>query len=440
MSITHVYAGDIVKTDTTDDGDLLVYGKATGPDLDLDEQRCDPDWLKSAMPGWAQWANIREQHSAIAAGVGVETVQDGDDWYVKSLVVDAGSARKVAKGVLKGYSIGIKNARVVKDATAPGGRIVGGEIVEISLVDRPCNPTATMAIAKSAGGELAPVDVAGELVMDMSKAVIVDRPTTAGSGTELRPYLKAALNAVAPQLRAELEKAITAEVGKFDRDAAVATVARILSGELVGVPLAKAAGTVDESADIVGALSVIRDIAALICSEAESLGTGRLEEIYDISCLMDAVRAMRYFLSCEREQDGQPTAAADDDLTYIGLDAAADTAKAATAAADGAPADKSATIGIDQTFESDHVTLVKALDASKERIKALEADLAKAKAQPAGGGPAITRVAPAAPAPPTKTGPNADYYRRMAETVQDPRARTGYLQLAKQATADAEGQ
>lgn len=430
MTITHVYAGDIVKTSTTDDGDLLVYGKATGPDLDLDEQRCDPDWLKSAMPGWAEWGNVREQHSAIAAGVGVETVQDGDDWYVKSLVVDAGSRAKVEKKVLKGYSIGIKNARVVKDASAPGGRIVGGDIVEISLVDRPCNPTATMAIAKSAdGGDLVPVDMAGELVMDLTKAVIVDqKPTTGG---EPRPYLKTALAAVEPQLRAELEKALDAAVPKFDRAAARVLVAELLAGTRGPVELNKAAVGYDESADIAGALAVIKQIAQLIQSEAQSLGEGRLEEAWDISCLMDAVRSMSYFLMCEREQDS----GTGEDITYVGLAADTETDKTT----DSADTTKSATI--DQTFESKTSDLVKALDASKERIAALEADLAKAKAQPAAGGPAIMRVDPVAPIVVKKSSPDAAYYRRMADSVTDPRARSGYLQLAKQAAADAaEGQ
>jgi hypothetical protein len=53
----------------------MVYGKATGPDLDLDQQICDSEWLKTAMPRWAQWGNVREQHGPIAAGVGLETTQ-----------------------------------------------------------------------------------------------------------------------------------------------------------------------------------------------------------------------------------------------------------------------------------------------------------------------------------------------------------------------------
>lgn len=150
MTITHVYAADILKAERNEDGDLVVFGKATGPDLDLDKQVCDPDWLKTAMPAWMAYGNIREQHSSLAAGVATDLEQDGDSWMVRSVVVDASSARKVEKGVLKGYSIGIKSPRIVKDAAAPGGRIVGGEIVEVSLVDRPCNPTCTLTVAKAA--------------------------------------------------------------------------------------------------------------------------------------------------------------------------------------------------------------------------------------------------------------------------------------------------
>ena len=147
--ITYAYAGDITKT-TDEDGRMIVYGKATGPDLDLDQQICDPDWLKSAMPEWAAIGNVREMHQPIAAGIGLEVESAGDDWFLKSECVDENTQRKIDRGVLKGYSIGIKNATVVKDSVAKGGRIVAGDIVEISYVDRPANPTATIAIAKGA--------------------------------------------------------------------------------------------------------------------------------------------------------------------------------------------------------------------------------------------------------------------------------------------------
>lgn len=136
-----------------ENGDLIVVGKATGPDLDLDQQICDPDWLAKEMPTWFRTgANVREQHSNIAAGIGLEIEQNGADWYLKSEVVDPVTAKKVEKKVLSGYSIGIKNAKIIKDAAAPNGRIVGGQIVEISLVDRPANPTARIEIAKAVDG------------------------------------------------------------------------------------------------------------------------------------------------------------------------------------------------------------------------------------------------------------------------------------------------
>lgn len=150
MTDTTVYA-DIVKFARNDDGDLIVVGKATGPDMDLDQQVCDPEWLAKAMPEWfSTGGNVREQHSSIAAGVATEMSQDGDSWMVTATVVDPVSARKVEKGVLKGYSIGIKNPRVIRDKAAAGGRVISGQVVEVSLVDRPCNPSCTLTLAKSA--------------------------------------------------------------------------------------------------------------------------------------------------------------------------------------------------------------------------------------------------------------------------------------------------
>jgi hypothetical protein len=171
-NVTYAYVGDIVKTNT-EDGDLIVYGKATGPDIDLDEQICDPNWLRTAMPEWMKFGNLREMHQPIAAGVGLDLEAKGDDWFLKSQVIDENTKRKIEAGVLKGYSVGIKNAKVVKDAAARGGRIVSGTIVEVSYVDRPCNPTATATIAKAVGSdwtavETQIVDVDADITKDVT--------------------------------------------------------------------------------------------------------------------------------------------------------------------------------------------------------------------------------------------------------------------------------
>jgi hypothetical protein len=150
----------ITKSEKHDDGTLSVYGKATDDTLDVDQQICDPSWLSKAMPDWfVAGGNIREQHSSIAAGVATNYEEKADGHYITALVVDPSSVKKVETGVLKGFSIGIRSPRVIRDAKAAGGRIVDGMIVEISLVDRPANPAAKLMLAKALdGGNLVAVE------------------------------------------------------------------------------------------------------------------------------------------------------------------------------------------------------------------------------------------------------------------------------------------
>ena len=148
---TSVFAR-IIKQEKQADGTLLVTGIATDDTLDIDEQICDPEWLERAMPAWFKYGNIREQHSNVAAGVATKLEVDGTKHVVTARVVDPGSVNKVELGVLKGFSIGIRNPRISTDKAAPGGRIVDGEIVEVSLVDRPANPSCLLELAKSVGG------------------------------------------------------------------------------------------------------------------------------------------------------------------------------------------------------------------------------------------------------------------------------------------------
>jgi hypothetical protein len=144
----------IEKADRNADGTMTVYGKATDDSLDIDQQICDGDWLKRAMPAWFKsGGNIREQHSQIAAGVAKEYEAKADGHYIGVLVVDPVSVKKVDAGVLKGFSVGIKNPRVVRDSKAANGRIIDGQIVEISLVDRPANPNCQLLLAKSVDGK-----------------------------------------------------------------------------------------------------------------------------------------------------------------------------------------------------------------------------------------------------------------------------------------------
>jgi len=183
QEITYVGIGDLTYKEA-EDGSLYVYGLATDPTLDLDQQICDPGWLKSAMPQWFKTgANVREQHSSIAAGVGIELNADGEKWMLKSEVVDPVTQAKVRKGVLKGYSIGIKQAQVMKSDEAPNGVITGGQIVEISLVDRPANSNARIEIAKSVNGELVMSEIAKADDI-LQEAVMTEAPAAEGRTNE----------------------------------------------------------------------------------------------------------------------------------------------------------------------------------------------------------------------------------------------------------------
>lgn len=164
MTVAYAWA-PITKTEEDDDGTLLVYGPAASPDLDRDQQRLNGQWLDQAMPRWfAEGANVREQHDgrrAVGVGVGLAKGDDGDTHMLAARIVDPVAVAKVKHGVLKGFSVGIKNPKVTMGkAEAPGGEVVGGDIVEVSVVDRPCNPTTLFEIAKAdgVGGPLEAVD------------------------------------------------------------------------------------------------------------------------------------------------------------------------------------------------------------------------------------------------------------------------------------------
>ena len=156
----------IEKVESTEDGDLLVYGKATDATLDHDQQIIDTVFSTKAISDWmSSGGNLRVQHNPQRdpAGIGVEVHTDanGASW-VKALVVEPIAKKLVSKGVLRAYSVGIANPTIERDMTgkARGGIIKGGKIVEISLVDRPANPSCGVQLVKSVEGH---AEVSGEL-------------------------------------------------------------------------------------------------------------------------------------------------------------------------------------------------------------------------------------------------------------------------------------
>jgi hypothetical protein len=157
--LTYAFLGAISRVEKQADGSVLIWGKATDGTLDSDGQIVDPVWADAAMAKWfGTKANIRQMHQPIAVGKGVQLVVEPDGQYVKSRIVEPTAVKLVDADVLSDYSVGIAHPRIIRDQRAPGGRIVGGEIVELSIVDRGANFNAHFAIAKRAGGAIQMVE------------------------------------------------------------------------------------------------------------------------------------------------------------------------------------------------------------------------------------------------------------------------------------------
>lgn len=145
----------LVKSAPASDGTVMVFGKATGSDLDLDQQRMDATWLRTAMPKYMVIGNVREMHNAKrAVGKAIEHEVKDDGHYIKAHIVDPVAVKKVNAGIFTGFSVGISAPVIVKAADAPNGLVTGGAIIEISLVDRPALATATMTLCKAYGAGL----------------------------------------------------------------------------------------------------------------------------------------------------------------------------------------------------------------------------------------------------------------------------------------------
>lgn len=150
-------------TKATEDaaGNLYVEGLATNDVLDLDDQIIDLDFARKGLARWFEdWGNVRQMHSTglAPAGKAVEFEERPEGVWVKTLVVEPNARELVKAGVYQAYSVGISNARVIRDTIAKNGRVIDGIFSEISLVDFPANPTTKFMIAKRASME-APVEV-----------------------------------------------------------------------------------------------------------------------------------------------------------------------------------------------------------------------------------------------------------------------------------------
>ena len=471
-NLTYAYAGDIVKTHE-EDGSMFVYGKATGPDLDLDEQICDASWLREAMPEWMKFGNVREMHQPIAAGVGIELEASGDDWFLKSEVIDDNTKRKIEAKALKGYSIGIKGAKVVKDDHAKGGRIVGGTIVEVSYVDRPANPTAIASIAKSAGGtwnavetqlidveqdEVEKADIPTDVVMDddwkpentyqpqeNNDEYPADHQCDVCDGLGKLPETGEScpkcdgtgriVNAEAEAGRSPMERTDSAEAKDVAPEVEKTEVVVSLSEQISAL-----LPVVDKDASLEhdpAQLTAVRSaMIALIKAELDETLNGEENEIGDVRDLLISLQIFLNWWTGEASENETtaPFTSWDDDkednMAYVAMGVNADIIKAASSGTDEDVTALRAEIVKALCLEETVTEIAKA--AQREEVDFLKSELERIKEMAAPGGPAITRThaqsSKALDAERLKA--EAEHLRHIAGSLTDAELRQNYMAKA----------
>lgn len=141
-----------------DDEQRLVIGLASDETPDSAAEIVDYQATKKAVSDWSQWRNIREMHGPSAVGVAENIILDDTTrtFTIAARVVDDAAWAKVKAGVYKGFSIGGRKLKTVIEK-AEGKRltrIVEYALHEVSLVDRPANPSAVFTVAKREGGTM----------------------------------------------------------------------------------------------------------------------------------------------------------------------------------------------------------------------------------------------------------------------------------------------
>jgi hypothetical protein len=462
----------IEKADKHADGTITVYGKATDDALDIDKQICDGDWLDRAMPHWFKsGGNIREQHSNIAAGVATNYKLEKDGHYITALVVDPVSAKKVEHGVLKGFSIGIKNPRVIQDSKAANGRIVDGLIVEVSLVDRPANPNCQLVLAKSASGEDSTVIQVEELI---ETEIVTDNVLQSSDKTQEES------EAMEKSIKVSVPKSIVGDLLKFDK--AQYEAARNALASLITVEANEMKEGSNELSSIAHLLEAVAHLHAWYEGEEAE---GEVMEDVEISAEKSAEVHKCLECGCGIPQDAHgrtdvstatmvspsetPKSAEVDGLEVA--DTVAEEAPAVETPAEEAPATeevpaveeekkeeaveetpadevseekisseeveaiveqaiKSAT----QSIKTEIASLVSAKEAALEKAVSLESELAIAKSLAVAGGPKRTGKSIAQS---NDLLVKAATYKAKAQATTDPQLAKGYKQLAEEFYAKA---
>lgn len=150
MSKVRVF-GSIEKVDEQEDGTLIVHGIASTEAVDSQGEVVKADAMRAAIPDYMKFGAVREMHQPMAAGTALKCyVDDAGITRLEAHIVDPVAVKKVQAEVYKGFSIG---GKVKKRDEKDKNIITALGLTEISLVDRPANPEATLSFGKVDGND-----------------------------------------------------------------------------------------------------------------------------------------------------------------------------------------------------------------------------------------------------------------------------------------------
>jgi len=168
-----------------------------------------------AVKEWlATYPAVRMAHRADhPAGRGLEAWQDDQGaTFLRSLIVDPAAKDLTRKAVLRAYSVGIASPEQRKSSRCPRYEIIGGRLIEVSLVDSPSNARCAIEVCKSVAGVpryIGKVRVMAGQDPRMVKADKHLRKAAQLLGVDVRDLDAAAVveKALRPQMAAALESA-----------------------------------------------------------------------------------------------------------------------------------------------------------------------------------------------------------------------------------------
>lgn len=166
----------ISKVEENEDGTIQVFGIASTEGVDAQGETVTKGAMQDALPDYFTHGTgpLRAMHQPIAAGfVSKVEINAAGESEITATVVDPVEIVKVQTGVYKGFSIGGKKLPGGYDAVTK--TISKMKLTEISLVDRPANPEATITMWK--GEDMEPTVPASAAAAVNELAALLDSGT-----------------------------------------------------------------------------------------------------------------------------------------------------------------------------------------------------------------------------------------------------------------------